>query len=454
MNGSSEKFPTTPALFSESKSEYDPDSILTIALDICEGMLESGAETHRVEDTAERICRAYGAHRVEIFAITSLVVATIALPNGEDCTQVRRVYGNVNDLFKIEKLNALSRTICRDKPCPDEVKEEIFDIMHRSGNRCRWLKYVGGFLGAFGFTMFFGGTVFDALIAALVGLLICGLDMNRPKYLNQIAYTAIVSAIGSLLIAMIYRFLGQLLPMHSAEINIGVIMLLIPGLALGNAVRDLLCGEVVSGAVKFLQCILVAGAIAAGFTSILLVFGGDSASASGISSRPLLMILTAGIGTIGFSLLFSVPPKRLFYAVLGGMLSCSCYLAAGQISPDDLGFSPVLLASISGGVACTCYAEVMARINKTPTTVFLIPAMIPLVPGGALYYTMAYLVQHDNDMAVSKGLDTLYTCMGISIGIVLVSVLFQIIWNLHLKVSKKRNERNSRKKLKEDIQRR
>ena len=437
-----------------TKIVYDPDRVLTVALDLCEGMLESGAEIHRVEDTAERICRAYGAERIEIFAISSLIVATIAMDGGKDCTQARRVYGNVNNLFRIEKLNALSRAVCRDVPDPESVIDEIRRIRLSKGLPL-WVKFIGGILGAFGFTLFFGGTPLDAAIAALVGTAVCYLDFNRPKYLNQIAYTVIVSAVGSLLIGLIDRFLGGLIPINASMISIGVIMLLIPGLALGNAVRDLLCGEVVSGAVKSLQSVLVAGAIALGFTSILWLFGGSNVVAVG-SVHPLLSILWAGIGTLGFSLIFNVPLKRSFFAVLCGMFCWTFYMIASQFSIP--GVPTVLFASVIGGIACTAYSEVMARLNKTPTTIFLIAGLIPLVPGSALYYTMAYIVQQDRDMAISKGLDTLLTCIGIGIGVVIVSVIFQIgtNWrkNLSKRVENKKALRGEKKAMKANKERR
>ena len=114
--------------------------------------------------------------------------------------------------------------------------------------------FLGGLMGAFGFAMFFGGTVFDGIMAVVVRLVVCLMDFNRPKYLNQIACTALISAFAGVLITLISRFCGGWFPINTAVVSIAVIMLLIPGLALGNAVRDLLCGELVSGLVKMLQC--------------------------------------------------------------------------------------------------------------------------------------------------------------------------------------------------------
>ena len=409
----------------KEKDTYDPDAVLTIALDICESLLECGGETHRIEDTAERICRAYGAEKVEIFAMTSLIVATISTSDGKDFTQARRVYGSVNDLWRLEKLNALSRLICRDTPDPARVKMEISDIKTRRYRSAAW-KYIGGFLGAFGFALFFGGRLRDALVAAVIGVFVCYFDSKRAKYLNQIAHTVIVSAVGSLVIALFCRATAGFLSIDAAVVNISVIMLLIPGMALGSAIRDLLCGEVISGAVRMMQSVLIAAAIAGGFTAILLLFDSQNVI-NPVQLDPLPAILYAGIGTVGFSLIFNVKPKWMVYAVLCGMLSWSAYLLASRIDPSYV--SPVLFSSIAGGIACTLYAEVMARICKTPTTVFLIPGLIPLVPGSALYYTMAYLVQQDYGSASKKGIDTLMTCLGISIGIVFVSVVFQVIKN-------------------------
>ena len=404
-------------------ASYDPNTILTVALDICEGMLECGAEIHRVEDTGERICRAYGAVRVEIFAMTSLILATIEMSDDRTFTQVRRVYGSANDLYKIEKLNGLSRLICSEKPDPTSLKEKIVAIRVKNSYPL-WLRYVGGFLGAFGFAFFFGGGIFDALLGGLVGLVICLMDFNSPKQLNQIAYTVIMSAVGSLLITMAGRLFGDFIPLNLSVANISVVMLLIPGLALGNAVRDLLCGEIVSGSVKMLQCVLTAGAIATGFTGIMLLVGDSTVADSGeVAFIPI--VIAGGLGTIGFSVLFGVPYKRIVFATLAGMLCTAVYEATINL-PVDFSLPKIVIASVCGGFILTCYAEIMARIQKTPTTVFLIPGLIPLVPGRSLYYCMAYLVQRERELALGKALDTLYVCVGLAIGIVMATIIFQV----------------------------
>ena len=97
--------------------------LLCLALDVGEGMLKNGGDVNRVEDTIERICRAYGAEHVEVFTIISVINAAVRMPDGSYSSQLRRVKSTSNNLGKLERLNALSREICREKPSLDDFDE-------------------------------------------------------------------------------------------------------------------------------------------------------------------------------------------------------------------------------------------------------------------------------------------------------------------------------------------
>ena len=101
----------------ESYANY----LLCLSLDIGEEMLKSGAEVHRVEDTVERICYAYGAIHVEVFAITTLIIAAVRMKDNSYSSQIRRVYNSSYSLSCLEQFNSISRRICRDTPPLEEV---------------------------------------------------------------------------------------------------------------------------------------------------------------------------------------------------------------------------------------------------------------------------------------------------------------------------------------------
>ena len=99
-----------------------------------------------------------------------------------------------------------------------------------------------------------------------------------------------------------------------------------------------------------------------------------------------VQILSSFIGALGFSILFNMRGKKLFFAGLGGLVSWTVYLVMASLTTST--FLPNFVASM----AATVYAEALARLAKSPATIFLIGAIIPLVPGGQLYYTMNYAV--------------------------------------------------------------
>lgn len=246
------------------------DQILCAALDVGEAILRNGGEVHRVEDTIERICKAYGAEHVEVFTITSLIVASIRMPDETRSSQMRRVYRTVNNLYMLEQMNEISRALCTGKMELSQLRESIQKAKHKKPYPV-WLVYLGVALGAGSFAAFFGGSWRDAVCAGIVGIFIFYLDSTAPSYLNQMVMTAINSFLGGIVgIWLVQLGLGQ----NMDKVIIGSIMILIPGLALSNAMRDMLGGDVLSGTMRLIHSVLLALMIALGFALALTVMGG------------------------------------------------------------------------------------------------------------------------------------------------------------------------------------
>ena len=98
---------------------------LRCAMDIGEQMLVCGAEVHRVEDSITRMCRAFGAKRIDVFIITSSMVVTIFDESGESFTETRRINGSGTDIEKLHLLNQLSRKICSEEMTVEEIQKEL-----------------------------------------------------------------------------------------------------------------------------------------------------------------------------------------------------------------------------------------------------------------------------------------------------------------------------------------
>ena len=245
--------------------------LLSCAMDIGEQMLISGAEVERVESTIRFICSAYGCRRTDVFTITANIETTIEDADGQYYTQSRRITRTRTNLERLHALNALSRQICAQQPDHAYIQQQIQKICARKPYPL-WLEALGSALIAFSFAQFFGGSLEDGLVASVLcfGLRYTTFLLQMAS-LNQI-FVNIVASFLMCCTAMGVTRMG--LGDDVNKIIIGNIMLLIPGIALTNSIRDMICGDIMTGIMRFFDAVLVAVAIAAGYILAVHLMGG------------------------------------------------------------------------------------------------------------------------------------------------------------------------------------
>lgn len=244
------------------------------ALNIGEAMLVSGAEVSRVEDSVRRICLAYGAEKVYVFTITSAIVVTAYSPMFGAVTQTRRITTTRYDLFKLSRLNSLSRRICEEMPLFEDVEREL-DEIHTGTPQYGFVSLLIIYaLISSSFTLFFGGSYSDAVASAGIGLFL--------KYMDSVSH---ILQLPATVAAVLWSFAGGCLALlfisfgfgDSAEkISIGNIMLLIPGMQLTNSIRDIFNGDTLSALLGVCNAFVLAALIAFGFALPTLVWPGGA----------------------------------------------------------------------------------------------------------------------------------------------------------------------------------
>ena len=249
----------------------DFSQILSCALDIGEHMLVSGAEIYRVEDCIRRICFAYGAADVDVFTITSSIVATVQSPDEQRLTQTRRIESYATNLDRVDKLNQLSREMCRDHIEYEEFQKRFREILGQK-RYPYWVDAVFFAIIAAAFTIFFGGSWRDAVISACIGVVLKG----TVYLVSAVKFNNVLSNLIASFVLYVLAFLAVRWRLADAVdmIVIGNIMLLIPGVALTNSLRDMISGDTMSGLLRFLEACILALAIAAGYILASLVVGG------------------------------------------------------------------------------------------------------------------------------------------------------------------------------------
>lgn len=256
----------------KAKNDYDSAYILSLVLDIGEEMLTCGAEINRVEDSIYRMLSSYGYRKVNVFCITEFIAVSIVTEQGEVRTQSRRVYKFNNNFHRLEQLNELSRKICATRPGVKEIWQSLNNMQQVSYYGNTLLMALAYFMGGGGFTIFFGGNILDGVAAGLTALLMmCINRLTSVQDLNKLVYAWLSSLIAGFFAIFLVRLgIGQ----HLDTIMIGDIMLLIPGMALTTSIRDMMCGDMIAGILRFLESLLVAGAIALGYAIPLFFMGG------------------------------------------------------------------------------------------------------------------------------------------------------------------------------------
>ncbi len=243
------------------------EEILATLLQLGCRLLTSGCDVGHVEYRMEQMCYAYGMEEVEVFIITSSIVVSIKDWNGKHVTMTKRIRNYYTDFYCVQLLEGIAEEICTNQSTVTEIMQQIADMDSMLQKEHSWKLSVGGYLlnalVAAIFTCFFGGTISEMIIS-----FICCLPATYTvKHFERIWQNMFAAYVmSSLVCGTTASFFMHLDIVASVDkINMGNIMLLIPGLAMVNALKDLVSGEMLSGLLRLSQSIVQALAVALGF---------------------------------------------------------------------------------------------------------------------------------------------------------------------------------------------
>lgn len=137
-----------------------------------------------------------------------------------------------------------------------------------------------------------------------------------------------------------------------------------------------------------------------------------------MTDMPVFMHFFYGFfATIGFSIFLCAPKKVLIPCGFAGALGWAVYyfLATASVNNVNSNFLATILV--------TFVSEFLARRLKQPAIIFIIPGIIPLVPGLGMYNTMLYLVQGNFNDSIAKGADVVFVGGAIALGVLIVTSL-------------------------------
>lgn len=398
------------------------DILLDLVAELGYNLAMAGAETFRIEDSINRILGAYGIES-EVFAIPNCMTISIRTAEGESKTRMKRIGYHGNDLDSVEKYNSLSRRICAEKPEPAVAMQWLKQI-NDAKIRYKLPAYLlGHFLGAAGFSVFFGGTLVDAFCSGICGVLIGLTDRFLEKFKANQFFRTIACAF---IMAFAAYLTGILNIANNADtVIIGALMLLVPGLIFTNAMRDIIFGDTNSGINRIVQVLLIAAGIALGTGAAWSLCNNLWGIPAGISPRVYgypIQCIASLVGCLGFCFLFNIHGPGGLLCVLGGAITWATYCLVTHFGGNEL------MCYFLATLIAASYSEIMARIRKYPAISYLVVSMFPLIPGAGIYYATNYLVLGEMSKFADKGTQTIAIAGVIAVGILMISTIVRI-WN-------------------------
>lgn len=141
-----------------------------------------------------------------------------------------------------------------------------------------------------------------------------------------------------------------------------------------------------------------------------------------IWSGYVLPCLCAFAACIGFTLVLNIHGWGKLICGLGGALGWLVYLLLGK----------TILAAFFAAVCIGLFSETMARLRRCPVTGYQLVALLPLVPGGGIYYAMSECVAGETGRFLNTLLHTFGVAAALAVGGIFASALFRnVLLRLH-----------------------
>ncbi len=223
-------------------------------------LISNGAESYRAEDTVQRIVSTTDSiYSVDCYALPTAIFLT-AFYNGENLTIFKKIKVSETNMKKIDMINSFSRKFVTNNYNLDESYKFLSSVENFKESKLK--EIVAGGIGASFFTALFGGKPLEFLASFIIGVIISWFIIYFNKFkLSFFINNVIAATLSSILaITCVYMGLGN----DFDKIIIGVIMLIVPGVAITNALRDIMSGEFITGAITLIKAVFIALAIAIG----------------------------------------------------------------------------------------------------------------------------------------------------------------------------------------------
>jgi len=391
--------------------------ILNFALRAGALLLASGAGTAEVETTIGELARACGLRRVETdVTFTSLTASYIPARDVEPVTTLRVVRRREVDYGRLADIYTLREDLKTGRLTTEQAISRLDEVAARP-SRHHPLIILGWAGMAAAFSVLLGGrgiVAVTAFTATIIGYLAMQWADRRGMlgFFQTVAGSAVATGAALALAAMHF-------PVQSSLVVAGGIMVLVPGYALVASVQDALTGFPISGSARGLEVLLTAAGIVTGIAVMLYLgrWAGISIGVAAVTSASLLQVpaqvAAAGVAAALYATATSVPGRALAWAGAIGAAGWAAVLLLGHIGVSEI-FATAVAAWLVG-----LAGRALASRQRTHPFLYIVPGIMPLVPGLTIYGGMLTLISGNDPGGIAMLLRALAVGLAIAAGVTL-----------------------------------
>ncbi len=365
-----------------------------------------GTPAHQLEEQMRLVSQRLGLE-ARFFSTPTSIFASFGPPEALRTSLIRVEPGEL-DLGRLAHLDALANSVIRGELSPEEGAERVEAVLSeppRYGNALLLLCWA---LAASGGARLFGGGPREMGVAAVISLLIGGLDLwTRRKPSTVWVLEPVAAVLSSALAVVAASLLG---PLSVQIVTLAGLIVLLPGLSLTVAINELATRNLISGTSRLMGAALVFLELGFGValgTRLTELFPlpaklGPVPALPGWT-EPLSLVLML----FAVSILFRARPRDWGWIAVAGTLSYAGSRLGAQVLGPQLG---AFLGALTVGLV----TNLLARARNRPTVITLVPAIMLLVPGSIGFRSMESLLARD----VLAGVDTAFSMLMVAVALV------------------------------------
>lgn len=398
------------------------DEVLDTALESGLMILKNGGETYRSEEAMISIASSLGALRASAFVTPTVVMLTCFDTAGHSHTRIQRVTSRTINLGIVARVNELARRLnTRPHFRSPALVASVLGRIQRSPVYHPAKVVTATAVSGFCFSLLFRGTLREGVAAFFIGavmrtVLFLVSRLKSSSFVSAVTGGAVISLCSGCAVSA-----GCILSM--GNVSIAVLMALVPGVAIVNAIRDIIAGDLVAGSARLLEAFVTAAALSIGAAFGLVLFPAEAAYTTAILIRPepLPAFFLAFFASGAFAYFYYSLRRDIVFSALFGAIGWIVYLVLSALSVGPAA------GSFAGALAVGLCSEFVSRLFGKPATVYIVPGIIPLVPGGGMYETMLFSVWGNRAAASAAGFSTLSAAFAIAVALALVSSFFRLL---------------------------